>query len=185
MDTSRTAPHVNFELLKNFQNQTVRLVGEVTGTSGNLLHVKAADGGMVDVSLSQPGSVTDKYVMITGTATAGNTMNEDKHQALGNDYGERTPSHERNEFILEHSGAQRMGSFVTVHSCSETVSLRCSMDADNFSSYVTQTWRSTTRCASWPAHLNSVCYSFHDAHAFPIGTGPNWSAAHQSGVQPS
>lgn len=105
MDTSRTAPHVNFELLKNFQNQTVRLVGEVTGTSGNLLHVKAADGGMVDVTLSQPGSVTDKYVLITGTATAGNTMNEDKHQALGNDYGKRTSSHERSEFVLEHSVA--------------------------------------------------------------------------------
>ena len=52
MDVSRKAPLVNFELLKNFQNQNVRLVGEVTGTSGNLLHVKAADGGMVDVKLS-------------------------------------------------------------------------------------------------------------------------------------
>lgn len=65
---------MNFELLKNFQNQNVRLVGEVTSTSGNLLHVKAADGGMVDVKLS--GQVLASKLCVAFAVQSGTCDNE-------------------------------------------------------------------------------------------------------------
>lgn len=87
MDVSASAPHVNRELLGHFVQRRVRLVGLVESLDGNSLRVKAADDGVVNVTLKQPGSFDDKYICVEGTVESPDTIIEDSHTNFGNNFG--------------------------------------------------------------------------------------------------
>lgn len=86
MDTSVAAPLVNFQQLSSYPNRRVRLAGAIVSQQNDMLQVKAADDGTVNVKLRAPQSFDDKYVLITGIATGRDTITEEKSQGIGNDY---------------------------------------------------------------------------------------------------
>ena len=137
MNADSAAPHVNFELLSRYQNRRVRLAGTVVGLSSDILQVKAADGGIVNVKLRTPAHFEENYILITGTATGRDSVSEERHQTIGNEYGVKS--------VLAHPK----------HAQPEADSVACHL----------QTWRSTTICANFTAHLNSTEFSYeHDVN---------------------
>ena len=85
------APRVNFELLQRYIERKVRLIGQVENLQNNMLKIKAADGGHVNV-LVKPGAGFDSpYVEVEGIVESPNTIRELDHTNIGSTFGEWYP----------------------------------------------------------------------------------------------
>ena len=76
MDVSRAAPRVNFELMGSYIGKRVKLVGKVESVKGNVLRVKAADDGVVDVLLKNAVQ-QDAFVEVEGIVESPNALREE------------------------------------------------------------------------------------------------------------
>jgi len=86
VDITAPAPRVNFELMQNYIGKRVKLVGKVEGVQGNVLRVKAADEGVVEVLL-KGAAPADAYVEIDGTVESPNTLREEAITGFGSNFG--------------------------------------------------------------------------------------------------
>ena len=93
MDTSDAAPFVNFSQLQQHVQRRVRLVGSIENfdNSAQILQLKAADGGLVNVALRQSCDFDSKFICIEGTVDTPNSITEDSHSSFGDNFGERLP----------------------------------------------------------------------------------------------
>lgn len=87
IDITAPAPRVNFELMANYIGKRVKLVGKVEGVQGQILRVKAADEGIVEVLL-RSSVPEDLFVEIDGTVESPNTLREESIAGFGNSFGE-------------------------------------------------------------------------------------------------
>lgn len=87
MDISSNAPFVNRDMLGQFVQRRVRLAGHVESFDGTSIRVKAADDGIVNVTLRQPSSFDDKYILVDGMVESPDTIAADSHTNAGNNFG--------------------------------------------------------------------------------------------------
>lgn len=86
VDVTAPAPRVNFELMNSYIGKRVKLVGKVEGVQGNMMKVKAADEGTVDVMLHSAAPM-DAFVEVDGTVESPNTLREESICGFGNNFG--------------------------------------------------------------------------------------------------
>jgi hypothetical protein len=86
IDVTQPLPRVNYETMGQYVGKRVKLVGKVEGIQGNVLRLKAADDGMVEVRMT--GSApADAYVEVDGTVERAGILVEDAMCGFGNTFG--------------------------------------------------------------------------------------------------
>jgi replication factor A3 len=88
MDVSAPSPRVNFQSMGAYIGKRVRLVGKVESVQGNVMRVKAADEGVVEV-LTKSAVPQDAFVEVDGIVESPNTLREESLTGFGNTFGER------------------------------------------------------------------------------------------------
>ena len=86
MDVTAPTPRVNFQQMSSYIGKRVRLVGKVESVQGNVMHVKAADEGVVQVHMKS-AVPQDAFVEVEGKVQSPNTLEEEVVVGFGNTFG--------------------------------------------------------------------------------------------------